>query len=501
MKGITGLIFVWNLILAISKPDPSITHRRLQPFALDSSANQYTLWTQISECLSYGPFIDTIIEVNRGYLMSGNLNTNYAPGNLSIWISEVLPLQNAARYPCAYAGYTGLYISFPCLVGGTWGGIGIIRLEGGEIYLDGNGFHKAILKQLPDSNLILIGYNADNEIFYATITYDLSYRIVSGIIDTGYYWGYDINGGIAYIFYFDANLNLYYKTTVDGIRWSPPQTWIIPWPDTMGYIMWTQMAVTDAGNPLLVFDYLDRNDFSYPYYGRIYVSYTSGIPPVMVSLPDTEAFYPTIASGSDYAAVIWLTPRNNLNDSLCWNDIFINWSTDQGITWNQPQNLTSGYNLNPGLPQLAKRIDALRNRAYYIFADNMLGNADLYWSTMFGYVWPIRIYFDYAPYTGIKEDARCKIQSLGLEVYPNPFRNFINLKLQTNPKAQTSIKIYDASGRLVKNFSLATCYPLLPTAVEWNGTDNLGCKLPAGVYFVQLKGRESLLIEKIIRLQ
>lgn len=35
------------------------------------------------------------------------------------------------------------------------------------------------------------------------------------------YWGFDINGGIAYVFYYDpATLNVYYRTTTDGINWS-----------------------------------------------------------------------------------------------------------------------------------------------------------------------------------------------------------------------------------------------------------------------------------------
>jgi len=37
-------------------------------------------------------------------------------------------------------------------------------------------------------------------------------------------------------------------------------------------------------------------------------------------------------------------------------------------------------------------------------------------------------------------------------------------------------------GRVVKSFQLPTTYSILP-AVVWNGTDDLGIKLPAGVYF------------------
>ena len=55
-------------------------------------------------------------------------------------------------------------------------------------------------------------------------------------------------------------------------------------------------------------------------------------------------------------------------------------------------------------------------------------------------------------------------------------------------------------GRLVKSFSLATCYSLLSTVV-WHGTDDFGRNLPPGVYFCRLEIDKTTVTTKIIKLE
>jgi len=100
-----------------------------------------------------------------------------------------------------------------------------------------------------------------------------------------------------------------------------------------------------------------------------------------------------------------------------------------------------------------------------------------------------------------------------LEISPNPFRTIVTIKFQIpnrhetwrtknqiNSKSQTTLNIYDITGRLVKYRSLTTPYSLLSTVV-WDGTDDSGCQMPAGVYFVQLKNQNFCLIKKIVKLK
>ncbi len=119
--------------------------------------------------------------------------------------------------------------------------------------------------------------------------------------------------------------------------------------------------------------------------------------------------------------------------------------------------------------------------------------------------------FEYDP-AGITSFEESPNNGLGMQVYPNPFCKTLNIKFQipstksqgeveSSEKRVASIKIYDATGREVKNLSLPSAYFLLPTSLTWNGADDFGKQLPAGVYFVRLKVDEFAVTEKITKLR
>ena len=88
------------------------------------------------------------------------------------------------------------------------------------------------------------------------------------------------------------------------------------------------------------------------------------------------------------------------------------------------------------------------------------------------------------------------------EVYPNPFSKLTNISFGTGQGAKSIVlKIYDVNGRMVKDFSLPTAYSLLHTEVSWNGVDNMGQKLPSGVYFAQFTVGDLTKTQKIILLK
>ncbi len=114
--------------------------------------------------------------------------------------------------------------------------------------------------------------------------------------------------------------------------------------------------------------------------------------------------------------------------------------------------------------------------------------------------------------TAIEESSQSAIQNIHLTISPNPFRNHLtikfeirNSKFETNPKSEilnTKLQIYDATGRLVKSFNHLTIQPSNhPTQIVWNGTDDLGRRLPAGVYFVRLENEGFKQVEKVILLR
>lgn len=100
---------------------------------------------------------------------------------------------------------------------------------------------------------------------------------------------------------------------------------------------------------------------------------------------------------------------------------------------------------------------------------------------------------------GIEENKDIKHSSMQLEISPNPFTNKTDITCSMGQSAKsTELRIYDVSGKLVKDFSHFTLDALRPTLLSWYGTDESGELLPSGVYFVQAKGGDLNLTKKVI---
>jgi hypothetical protein len=98
------------------------------------------------------------------------------------------------------------------------------------------------------------------------------------------------------------------------------------------------------------------------------------------------------------------------------------------------------------------------------------------------------------------------LSALGFSVFPNPFyKNLVikyqipSTKFQTNSKSQAALKIYDAAGRLVKQFSHLTIQPI--NQIIWDGADEIGRLVPAGVYFVALESGDFKQLKKVVLLK
>jgi len=84
-----------------------------------------------------------------------------------------------------------------------------------------------------------------------------------------------------------------------------------------------------------------------------------------------------------------------------------------------------------------------------------------------------------------------------LFIYPNPFRNATGIKFQiSNPKCQTVLKIYDASGRLVRQWDYQTIRQ--SDQILWHGTDGSGQIVPAGIYFIVLSDKDYRVTIKVL---
>ncbi len=104
--------------------------------------------------------------------------------------------------------------------------------------------------------------------------------------------------------------------------------------------------------------------------------------------------------------------------------------------------------------------------------------------------------------TMLEEYTDDRITTLFLQVHPNPFRHKMDIEYYIGQSAKgIGLKIYDVSGRLVKDFSRLTLDAQRPTPLSWNGTDESNRPVAAGVYFVRLETTDRCLTKKAILLR
>ncbi len=86
--------------------------------------------------------------------------------------------------------------------------------------------------------------------------------------------------------------------------------------------------------------------------------------------------------------------------------------------------------------------------------------------------------------------------------YPNPFNPETWLPFQLNQQADVDILIYDASGSLVRRLELgqfnAGYYVSRDRAARWDGTNEAGETVAAGVYVTELRVGERRLLRRMV---
>ncbi|MCK4941276.1 hypothetical protein KAS45_04220 [candidate division WOR-3 bacterium] len=98
--------------------------------------------------------------------------------------------------------------------------------------------------------------------------------------------------------------------------------------------------------------------------------------------------------------------------------------------------------------------------------------------------------------TGVLEYGEEPLNAL--TVQPNPFRHETDIRWQiTDNRQEIVLKIFDASGRLVRDFGLISGIGH-QLSVRWDGRDAAGNTLAPGVYFI--KDTKGYLLEKVVKL-
>jgi hypothetical protein len=98
---------------------------------------------------------------------------------------------------------------------------------------------------------------------------------------------------------------------------------------------------------------------------------------------------------------------------------------------------------------------------------------------------------------GIAAVEERKKQSLEvrLQAVPNPFRTITSISIGHSAKSM-ELKIYDMAGRIIRSFTLGS----MLSALCWDGTDQVGRPVPAGVYFI-ISQNKSIIPVRIVKVR
>lgn len=95
--------------------------------------------------------------------------------------------------------------------------------------------------------------------------------------------------------------------------------------------------------------------------------------------------------------------------------------------------------------------------------------------------------------------------SYEFEVYPNPFTNHCVIKYRiprgasSNQYPVVSIKIFDATGWIVKSFNHLTDSPF--NQIIWYGNDANQRQIPEGIYFIELQNGKDRIQRKVVKIR
>lgn len=101
------------------------------------------------------------------------------------------------------------------------------------------------------------------------------------------------------------------------------------------------------------------------------------------------------------------------------------------------------------------------------------------------------------PIVAIEEEAREEPLIVHSSIYPNPTAKSIAIIYEMIRKGDVVLKIYDASGRLVRTLVNKKVLPGSHT-ILWDGFDNSGATVTAGVYFYRLITDDYVSSQKIV---
>lgn len=187
-------------------------------------------------------------------------------------------------------------------------------------------------------------------------------------------------------------------------------------------------------------------------------------------------------TGENWIYCVWDDWRLGYNDG--YYDIWFTMSGDTGNTWLVPNLVVNDtvYSVSQRYPTLCLANDG---NPCVAFSDNR--------------EYGIHLYFDKGNFPGIYEHKQNHQEIVLLQSFPNPFSSKTKISYTVPSPANTQLKIYDISGKLVKTISSQVHAPG-KYSCYWYGDDTKGSKVPGGIYFLKYESSDITVTEKLVYL-
>jgi photosystem II stability/assembly factor-like uncharacterized protein len=298
--------------------------------------------------------------------------------------------------------------------------------------------------------------------------------------------------------------------------WKDPQSTLTPYRaiirTTNGGALW--IAVNSTGQV--------------PLYGVSYINRAEGW-----ACGDPQAGMGVILHTTDSGAT-WQGQTSNVNQSFHWIQ-FLNplqgwtvgsggtalWTTDGGNSWNQGTSGTTAplwscafYDAMNGFAcggngLLIKTTDGGRNWQpdtskvhANLYAVNALDSTHAWTVGDYGMVLGWKLAGPPGVETRGQGDKGTRRQGIALEQsYPNPMRENCAIGYWLLADSKAELSIYDITGRRVRFFAPLRMTVSGKQMVRWDGKDEAGRTVPAGVYFYQLKVQDKAETRKLVKVQ
>ncbi len=186
---------------------------------------------------------------------------------------------------------------------------------------------------------------------------------------------------------------------------------------------------------------------------------------------------------------------------------------------------------DPDLPYIRSYTDLMRSSAWgsgyisadgengYLFTDEMLWISyltdanfqvkDWFYSSYSWYRAPNRIILqnrnsflevEHAPYTSIDDPAIPQVTNLLGLPYPNPFGDWVKIDFELKEGGLGKASVYNVRGQKVRSLD-PKHYPKGKHTLEWDGCDDKGKKVSAGVYLMRLETQGRSYVRRMIRMR